>query len=83
MNVTVFSSTNCAVCHAEMQWLDQQGVKYDNVVIDESDDNMQKMIDATGGMVQGTPLTIITDGDTTEKIPGFDRGKLTKLLNLA
>lgn len=79
MNVTVFSSTSCAVCHAEMQWLDKQGVKYENVVIDESDDNMQKLMDATGGMVSGTPLTVI-DG---ENIPGFDRGKLTKLLNLA
>lgn len=82
MTITVFSSSNCAVCHSLMQWLDQQHVTYDNVVIDESEDGMAKMMAATGGTIQGTPLTLIEDGDKSQTVAGFDRVKLQTLLGL-
>lgn len=83
MNVTVFSATNCAVCHAEMQWLDKQSVKYTEVVVDESDDNMSKLMEATSGVFQTTPFTVIEIDGKKETISGFDRGKLQTLLGVA
>lgn len=83
MNITVFSSSTCAICHSEMQWLDKLGVKYDNVVVDESDDAMTKMLEATGGVIQGTPLTLIEDDTTRELVPGFDRTRIAHLIGLS
>ena len=80
MNVTVFSSSSCAICHAEMQWLDKQGVSYDNVVVDEDEGGMEKMMQATGGSIQGTPFTVIENDGTTDTVIGFDRAKLTSLI---
>jgi glutaredoxin len=83
MSVTVFSATNCAVCHAEMQWLTKQGVAYDEVVVDENDDNMGRLMEATGGVFQTTPFTVIEIDGKKETISGFDRGKLQSLLGIS
>lgn len=83
MSVTVFSSSSCAICHAEMDWLDKQGVKYDNIVVDEADDGMQKMMEATGGVIQGTPFTVVDQNGKKETVAGFDRGRLQSLLGLS
>ena len=82
MNVTVFSTTNCAVCHAEMQWLDSKSVAYKNVVIDEVDDGMEQLMEATSGVFQTTPFTLIEDNGNKQTVAGFDRGKLQTLLGL-
>lgn len=82
MNVTVFSSSTCAICHSEMQWLDKLGVKYENVVVDESDEAMTKMLEATNGVVQGTPLTLIENGSNKELVTGFDRVRIKRIIGL-
>lgn len=82
MQVTVFSTTNCAVCHAEMQWLDGQGISYNNVVVDEDSKGMEKMLAATGGTMLGTPFTTVETEGVTTSVIGFDRKKLLELLTL-
>ena len=82
MNVTVFSTTHCAICHAEMQWLDSKSVSYKNVVIDEVDDGMEQLMDATGGIFQTTPFTLVEDNGKKQTVAGFDRGKLQTLLGV-
>lgn len=83
MSVTVFSSSSCAICHAEMDWLDKQGVKYDNIVVDEAEDGMEKMMQATGGVIQGTPFTVVEQDGKKETVAGFDRGRLQSLLGIS
>jgi glutaredoxin len=80
MEVTVFSATSCAVCHAEMKWLDSKDVTYKNIVIDESDENMEEFMSATNGQAFGTPVTLIKQGDDTQVFMGFDRTKLQSVL---
>lgn len=75
MNVTVFSTTNCGICHAVMQWMDKQDIKYTNKVVDESDEAMNDFMAINDGMI-GTPLTIIENDGNTAKISGFDQPKL-------
>jgi glutaredoxin len=82
MNVTIFSTTNCAVCHAEMQWLESKSVSYNNIVIDEIDDGMEQFMAATGGAFQTTPFTVIETHSGKETVSGFDRGKLQALLKI-
>ena len=78
MTITIFSTTLCAICHAEMKWLDKQGISYDRVVVDESDEGMEQFMQATDGMIQSPPFTVITKDDgVVIKIAGFDQKKLT------
>ena len=80
MNITIFSTTNCAVCHQEMKWLDSMGATYTNIVVDETDEGMEKLLQETGGVIQGTPFTILEDDGKKDTIVGFDRKKLSTLL---
>ena len=78
MDITIFSTSICAICHAEMKWLDKQGVGYNHVVVDETDDGMEQFMQATGGVIQSPPFTVVKKADGTEiKIAGFDQKKLS------
>lgn len=81
MNVTVFSTTNCGICHAVMQWLDKQSITYENKIVDQSDSAMDDFMAVNDGMI-GTPLTVIDNDGTTTKISGFDQPKLKAALSL-
>lgn len=81
MNVTVYSTTNCGICHALMQWMDKQGVKYTKKVVDEDPAAMASFMSVNDGMI-GTPFSVIESGEATVKIAGFDQGKFKKALGL-
>ncbi len=82
MNVTVFSTTNCGICHALMQWLDKQNVQYVKKVVDEDDGAMEDYMAVNDGAI-GTPFTVIKNNGETTKISGFDQGRFKKALELA
>lgn len=79
MNVTVFSTTNCGICHAVMQWLDKQNITYENKVVDESEEAMSEFMSINDGMI-GTPLTVIDKGGAVTKVSGFDQPQLKAAL---
>ena len=74
MNITVYSTTNCGVCHAVMQWLDKQDIKYTNKIVDQDDAAMDEFMQVNEGMI-GTPFTVIENNSQTVKLAGFDIGK--------
>lgn len=62
--IKVYTTATCAYCHALMDWLDSQGIEYQE-------------IDATGDPeIKVVPVTEI-DG---ERIVGFDRPAIKKAL---
>ena len=75
MKVTVFSTTNCGICHTVMQWLDKQGIKYENKVVDTDTSAMDDFMAVNDGMI-GTPLTVVENDDQISKISGFDQLRL-------
>lgn len=78
MNITVYSTSTCGICHALMEWLDQKDVTYTNVVVDEAPGGMAELMAASGGAI-GVPFSVVeVDGQETG-IAGFDRAKFTKL----
>jgi glutaredoxin len=81
MNVTVFSATNCGICHAVMQWLDKQGISYDKKVVDTDESAMDDFMATNEGMI-GTPFTVIENNGVTTKIAGFDQPKFKTALDL-
>ncbi len=75
--VTVYSTTWCAFCNTEKQWLDKLGVKYISKNIEEDDDANKELLEKLGGNYQGVPTTDIGG----EIIVGFNRPALQAALN--
>ena len=75
--VTVYSTTWCAFCATEKQWLDKLGVKYVSKNIEEDEDAHNELLDKLGGNFTGVPVTDIAG----EMILGFDRPRLQAALD--
>ena len=70
MSVKVYTTDTCVFCHAETAWLDELGVKYEEIDIHD---------DAAPKGVAAVPTTEI-DG---ELIVGFDRIAIKRALKKA
>ncbi|MBR3319125.1 glutaredoxin family protein [Candidatus Saccharibacteria bacterium] len=73
--IKVFTTPTCVYCHALMDWLDEQNIKYEEIDATTSDEAIELGINSV-------PVTIITDDEGKEiaKIVGFDRPALKKAL---
>ena len=70
--VTIYSTTWCAFCATEKQWMDKLGVKYVAKNIEEDDAARDELLEKLGGNFQGVPVTDIAG----EIILGFNRPAL-------
>ena len=75
--VTVYSTTWCAFCATEKQWLDKLGVKYVSKNIEEDEEANKELLDKLGGNFTGVPVTDIAG----EMILGFNRPALQAALD--
>ena len=64
MKIIVYTTPTCAYCHALMDWLDEQDIKYEEIDATTMDD------------IAVVPVTVIGD----EKIVGFDRPAIKRAL---
>ncbi|MGB3946288.1 MAG: glutaredoxin domain-containing protein [Candidatus Saccharimonadales bacterium] len=76
-DVIVYSTTWCAFCATEKQWLDKLGVKYIAKNIEEDESAKEELLGKLGGNFQGVPVTDIA-GDM---ILGFNRPALQEALD--
>ena len=70
--VTVYSTSWCAFCHTEMQWLDHLGIPYVAKDVEADEEAMEELKAKNGGNFQGVPVTDVA-GDI---ILGFNRPAL-------
>lgn len=71
MNITIYSTTDCAACHNLTDWLTQNGQAYTKKNVDTDSSAMDEFMAVNDGMI-GVPFTVITDnGDIISKISGF------------
>lgn len=70
--ITVYTTSWCAFCHTEMQWLERLGLPYVAKDIEADEAAKQELLDKIGGDFRGVPVTDVA-GDI---ILGFDRPKL-------
>lgn len=72
--IKVFTTPTCVYCHALLDWLDDQNIKYEEIDATTSEEALERGISSV-------PVTIITGADGQEtKIIGFDRPALKKAL---
>ena len=74
--VTVYSTSWCAFCHTEMEWLKKLGVEFVAKDIEAEPAARDELLGKNGGNFQGVPVTDING----ELILGFDRPKLEDAL---
>lgn len=72
-DITIYSTSWCAFCHTEMQWLDKLGIPYVAKDIEADKEAYEELMSKSNGGYQGVPVTDIKG----ELILGFDRPKLT------
>lgn len=70
--VTIYSTTWCAFCKTEKQWLDKLGIPYIAKDIEEDKAAYDELMAKNGGNFQGVPVTDVGG----ELVLGFDRPKL-------
>ena len=70
--VTIYTTTFCAFCATEKQWMDKLGVKYISKNIEEDKDAETELLEKLGGNFQGVPVTDVAG----EIILGFNRPAL-------
>lgn len=74
--VTLYSTSWCAFCNTEKQWLDKLGVEYEAKDIEADKAAHDELMEKIGGNFQGVPVTDVGG----EMILGFDRPKLESAL---
>ncbi len=74
--VTVYSTSWCAFCHTEMQWLERLGVPYTAKDIEADETAKDELLAKLDGEFQGVPVTDIAG----EVILGFNRPALQAAL---
>lgn len=81
MTIKIYTTSTCPYCKMEKAYLDEKGIKYENISVDNDDEQAHRMIDESGQM--GVPFTEITKDDgTLVKILGFDKPKLNEALGV-
>jgi glutaredoxin 3 len=73
-NITIYSASWCAFCHAAKDYLGSKGIKYTDKDIEADPANAQAVVDKSGQM--GIPVLEIDD----QIIVGFDRPKIDAAL---
>jgi glutaredoxin len=74
--VTVYSTSWCAFCHTEMEWLKKLGIDFVAKDIEADPSAKEELLSKNGGNFQGVPVTDVCG----EIILGFDRPKLQDAL---
>jgi glutaredoxin len=77
--VIIYSTTWCAFCHTEAQWLDHLGVKYVKKDIEADKEAYEELMNKTKGGYSGVPVTDVAG----TMILGFDRPKLIDAMKSA
>lgn len=80
--IRIFTTQTCPYCKLEKAYLDEKGVKYENVFVDLDQKAADEMIKKSGHM--GVPVTEFTyDDGKTEYLLGFDKARINQVLRLA
>ncbi len=74
MKVILYTTPTCVFCPLVKNFLEEKGVKYEEVDVSKDAKALEEMKEKTGQM--GVPVTLIGD----KVVIGFDKNKLEKLL---
>lgn len=79
VKVIVYSTSWCAFCHTEIQWLEKLGVDFVVKDIEADKTAYKELMSKNGGSFSGVPVTDIAG----ELVLGFDRPKIQTAMEKA
>lgn len=82
MEITVYTTTTCPYCMQLKEYLEGKGVEFTEKLVDQDDAAREEMTQRSGGFL-GVPYTVIKKEGGEEKVIGFDKGKLNKVLRIS
>lgn len=74
--VKVYSTEICPYCVALKEFLKEHHIEFEEIDVSQDQQSAKEMVEKTGQM--GVPVIEIDD----QVVVGFDREKITKLLNI-
>ena len=74
MDVKIFTTTTCPYCQKLKAYLDEKGVKYSNIDIENDQSAVEQVVSLSGQM--GVPVAVIDD----KVIVGFDKEAIDNAL---
>ncbi|PIR66295.1 MAG: NrdH-redoxin [Parcubacteria group bacterium CG10_big_fil_rev_8_21_14_0_10_36_14] len=80
MNVIIYSTATCPYCHMLKEWLRKNKIEYRDVAVDTDQKAAEEMIEKSGQM--GVPVTIVEKDGKENIVIGFDKQKLSGLLDI-
>lgn len=79
MTITIYSTTTCPYCKMLKDYLAAKNAPYTEKLVDQDEAARDEMMKASNGFL-GVPFTVVVKDDgTSERIIGFDKGKLDAL----
>jgi glutaredoxin 3 len=80
--VKLYSTNTCAYCRAEKAFLDQKGVPYETLMVDEDQTALMEMMKLSG--MSAVPFNVVLGDDdkVIDQFVGFDQPRLTQALGL-
>lgn len=76
MQIKIYSTPSCVYCIALKKFLTEHNIQYEEINVAQNREALKEMVEKSGQM--GVPVIEI-DGQI---IIGFDRGKISKLLDI-
>jgi len=74
-NITIYTTHTCAYCIMVKKWLDNKGIAYEEVNIDDNPKRAQEAVAISGQMA--VPVTVVTKSDgQKEVVVGYNLSKL-------
>lgn len=79
MAVTVYTTPTCPWCRKTKEFLEEEGVEFEERDVADDEDAAEEMIEISGQ--RGVPVTVV-DGEEREVVVGFDPDTLREVLDL-
>ncbi|MBU4360591.1 glutaredoxin family protein [Patescibacteria group bacterium] len=78
--ITIYSTQFCGYCKLAKHFLDENNIAYTDINVGENEEAAKKMIEKSGQ--QGVPVIIIEKDNKEEILVGFQKSKLSEILNI-
>ncbi len=79
--VTIYSTTTCPYCKMLKEFLQSYGVEFTEKLVDQDDVAREEMVAISGGFL-GVPFVVINKDNKRETVIGFDKAKISQLLQI-
>lgn len=82
MKVIIYTTTTCPYCKMLISFLKDNNIRYSEKLVDQDEAAEKEMMNLSDGFM-GVPFVVIEKDDgKTEKVKGFDKGRISDILNL-